>query len=201
MHRKAIYTSYHHRQSLLKNVLQYSFIGKFRFFQFFPISAMLNIPFWNGYNLWCVTFPKIPYIIYMIYYIWFVPIDSEWPKIMFYISPQHEQTRTTFPEKILKPVNHPNLVWKPGFSGRFPTENVSFLRKIGPDSFTAFSKMFKENIFSLTLLFHHFTFVSVGFTVCTADFRSIWFVTFYWTMVLLSGLLFQIIPKSSFHSL
>ena len=42
----------------------------------------------------------------IICYIWYVPIDIELSKILFYIGPQ---LKRNFEEKILKPVNHPNL--------------------------------------------------------------------------------------------
>ena len=62
MHLKVRYTSYHHRQSLTKNFQQISFYLKISiFFQFSPISVMLNMSFRNGHKLWIETFHKIPF--------------------------------------------------------------------------------------------------------------------------------------------
>ena len=97
MYLKARYSSFHHRQSLFKNVQQYSFYLKIsffsRFFRFFLISVMLNMPFWNGSLV--ITYGAQLSARYH------VPIDSEWPKIMFYISPQLEETRGISPRNLI----------------------------------------------------------------------------------------------------
>ena len=55
--------------------------------------------FWNGHNLWSARLCKMPH----------VPIDSEWPKIMFYISPQLQRTPALYSlEKIFETVNQPS---------------------------------------------------------------------------------------------
>ena len=51
-HLKAEYTSYHHRQSLFKDIQLYSFYFLISIYFDFPISVMLKMSFWNGHNLW-----------------------------------------------------------------------------------------------------------------------------------------------------
>ena len=81
------------------------FIWNFWFFSFFRFSlifVMLKMPFWNGHNFDSAWLRKMPY----------VSIDSEWPKIMFYIGPQLQH----FPvEKIFKTKNHPTQVLNKNF--------------------------------------------------------------------------------------
>jgi len=56
---------------------------------------MLNMPFWDGHNLWNANLRKMPYL----------SIDSDWLNIMFYIGPQLKHYSQ---EKILKSVNYPS---------------------------------------------------------------------------------------------
>ena len=87
IHSEARYSRYRHRQLLLKYVQQCFFC--FRNTNF--VSIFL-IPFSNDHYLWSATFRKTPY----------EPIDSGGPRIMFYISLQHEGARRIFPEKNFK---------------------------------------------------------------------------------------------------
>ena len=72
---------------------------------------MLNMPFWNGHNLWNPPRPTLNY----------VSIDSEWSKIIFYISPQLQQTPALFPKKNPETGNNPSL------SSKFEFPTYGFL--------------------------------------------------------------------------
>ena len=73
------------------------FFDFFTIFTIFPIFVMLVMPFWNYHNSGSANFHRIPSI----------KLDSEWPKIRFYISPQLEKTRSIIPRKNLQTCEPP----------------------------------------------------------------------------------------------
>ena len=98
MHLKARHTRYHHMQSLLKNVQQYSFYLKILFFLgFFDFSL-------SRHNFQSARFRKMPYAAYDMHQ----STQSD-PKLCFILVPNSIKLQFYFIDKILKTVNHPSL--------------------------------------------------------------------------------------------